>query len=151
MIIAYIIGGIVVAIVIVVAVRVLRARYRHEYIVNDGFVAIVYHEGKLADRLDAGRHVRWGHHYRIALIDVRKTLLQVQGRIAPRRAIPRRGGLLRQMENDPCSPHHRVLSAAQRRSTARIFQSWQRGFRRKRGSFACTPEYGSLYGYVVIA
>ncbi len=75
----YIIGGIMVAIAIAVAVRTVRARYRHEYVVAEGSVALIYHEGKLAGRWDAGRHVRWGRHYRVDLIDVRKTLLQVQG------------------------------------------------------------------------
>jgi regulator of protease activity HflC (stomatin/prohibitin superfamily) len=57
----------------------LRARYRHESIVPDGFAGLLYHEGKLVDTLAAGRHARWGKNFRIAFVDTRKTLLQVAG------------------------------------------------------------------------
>jgi regulator of protease activity HflC (stomatin/prohibitin superfamily) len=56
-----------------------RARYRHEFIVTDGFAGLLYHEGKLVETLPAGRHVRWGKNYRLAFADTRKTLLQVAG------------------------------------------------------------------------
>ena len=56
-----------------------RARYRHEFIVTDGFAGLLYHEGKLAETLAAGRHIRWGKNYRLAFADTRKTLLQVAG------------------------------------------------------------------------
>ena len=51
----------------------------HEFIVTDGYAGLLYHEGKLVETLAAGRHVRWGKNYRIALVDTRKTLLQVAG------------------------------------------------------------------------
>ncbi|RYD77113.1 MAG: slipin family protein [Verrucomicrobiaceae bacterium] len=54
-------------------------RYRHEYIVHEGFAGLLYHEGKLVASLPPGRHVRWGRFYRLALTDIRKTLLQVAG------------------------------------------------------------------------
>jgi len=57
----------------------VRARYRHEFIVTDGFGGLLYHEGKLVETLAAGRHVRWGKNYRLAFVDTRKTLLQVAG------------------------------------------------------------------------
>ncbi len=63
----------------VVVANFIGARYRREFVVNDGFVGLLYHEGKLAETLAAGRHVRWGKNYRIALVDTRKTLLQVAG------------------------------------------------------------------------
>jgi hypothetical protein len=42
-------------------------------------VSASYHEGKLVETLVAGRHVRWGKNFRVALVDTRKTLLQVAG------------------------------------------------------------------------
>lgn len=68
-----------IAVVSVLAVNIVRARYRHEFIVSDGFAGLLYHEGKLAETLAPGRHVRWGRHYRIVHSDTRKTLLQVAG------------------------------------------------------------------------
>ncbi len=62
-----------------VVASAIRAHYRREYIVNDGFAALLYHEGKLVETLDAGRHTRWGKNFRIALVDMRKSLLQVAG------------------------------------------------------------------------
>jgi regulator of protease activity HflC (stomatin/prohibitin superfamily) len=62
-----------------VVANFVRARYRHEYIVPDGFAGLLYHEGKLVDTLPAGRHVRWGKNFRIAFADTRKALLQVAG------------------------------------------------------------------------
>jgi regulator of protease activity HflC (stomatin/prohibitin superfamily) len=67
------------AVLAVIAAKIVRARYRHEFIVNEGFAGLLSHEGKLEETLAAGRHVRWGKHYRLALIDIRKTLLQVAG------------------------------------------------------------------------
>ncbi len=63
----------------VIAAKFVRARYRHEFIVTDGYAGLLYHEGKLVETLAAGCHVRWGKNYGVALIDVRKTLLQVGG------------------------------------------------------------------------
>ena len=54
-------------------------RYRHESIVAEAFVGLLYHEGKLVETLIAGRHVRWGKNFRVALVDTRRTLLQVAG------------------------------------------------------------------------
>lgn len=61
------------------AANIVWTRYRHEFIVNDGYAGLLYHEGKLVETLAAGRTVRWGRNYRIALVDTRKTLLQVAG------------------------------------------------------------------------
>jgi len=62
-----------------VAAKIIRVKYRHEFIVTDGFGGLLSHEGKLSETLVAGRHVRWGKHYRLALVDNRKTLLHVAG------------------------------------------------------------------------
>jgi len=57
----------------------LRARYRHEFIVFEGYAGLLYHEGKLSATLTAGRHIRWGRNFRLAHVDTRKTLIQVAG------------------------------------------------------------------------
>lgn len=67
------------ALVALLGAKIIRAKYRHEFIVNEGFAGLLSHEGKLSETLTAGRHVRWGKHYRVALVDLRKTLLQVAG------------------------------------------------------------------------
>lgn len=64
----------------VLVAKFLRARFRYEFIVNEGFAGLLFHEGKLVETLTAGRHVRWGRHFRVALVETRKTLLQVSGR-----------------------------------------------------------------------
>ena len=63
----------------VIVANFIRARYRHEFIVTDGYAGLLYHDGKLVASLAAGRHVRWGRNYRVAVVDTRKTLLQVAG------------------------------------------------------------------------
>ena len=67
------------AIVVALAAKIVRVRYRHEFIVSDGHAGLLYHEGKLTETLAAGRHVRWGKHYRLTLVEVRKTLVHVAG------------------------------------------------------------------------
>lgn len=62
-----------------IATKIVRGKYRHEFIVTDGFAGLLSHEGKLSETLGAGRHVRWGKHYRIVFVDSRKTLLTVAG------------------------------------------------------------------------
>jgi regulator of protease activity HflC (stomatin/prohibitin superfamily) len=63
----------------VIVANIVRARYRHEFIVTEGYAGLLYHEGKLVATLAAGRHVRWGKNFRVALVETRKTLLQVAG------------------------------------------------------------------------
>ena len=50
----------VLAIAGVIVATFVRAWYRHEFIVNDGYACLLYHEGKLAETLAAGRHVAVG-------------------------------------------------------------------------------------------
>ncbi len=57
----------------------VRARYRVEFIVKDGAAGLLYHQGKLVETLNAGRHVRWGKNFNLAFIETRRTLLQVAG------------------------------------------------------------------------
>lgn len=75
----YIIMTIGVAIALAIVAGVLRARFRHEFTVNEGFAGLLYHQGRLTFALDAGRHIRWGRDFRLVPLDVRKTLLQVAG------------------------------------------------------------------------
>jgi regulator of protease activity HflC (stomatin/prohibitin superfamily) len=70
---------IVFGIVALVIVGMVRERFRHEFIVNEGHAGLLYHEGRLVTTLAAGRYVRWGRHFRFALVEARKTLLQVAG------------------------------------------------------------------------
>lgn len=67
------------AVISAFAALILHARYRHEFVVNEGFAGLLYHAGKLRETLVAGRHIRWGKRFRLAQVDVRKTLLAVAG------------------------------------------------------------------------
>lgn len=62
-----------------VAAGTARRRYRHEFIVNEGYAGLLYHDGRLAQTLTAGRHVRWGRNFRLAWVDLRKALVTVPG------------------------------------------------------------------------
>lgn len=62
-----------------VVAKGVRARFRHEFLVTEGFAGLLYHEGRLVETLAAGRHIRWGRNFRVALVETRKTLLQVAG------------------------------------------------------------------------
>ena len=70
---------IVLTVALVIAWCLLRARYLHEFVVNDGFIGLIYRNGKLTEAVNAGRYFRWGKVYRIALIDARNTLLAIAG------------------------------------------------------------------------
>jgi regulator of protease activity HflC (stomatin/prohibitin superfamily) len=70
---------VIIAVAGFVVANIMRNRYRREFIVSDGYAGLFYHEGKLVQILAAGRHVRWGRNYRLALVDMRKTLLPVAG------------------------------------------------------------------------
>jgi regulator of protease activity HflC (stomatin/prohibitin superfamily) len=52
---------------------------RHAFIVQEGYAGLVYHKGKFVELLDAGRHIRWGLHYKVSTLDLRKTSLLVGG------------------------------------------------------------------------
>lgn len=69
----------VLGIVAMIAISLLLQRFHHEFIVNDGCAGLLYHEGRLSETLAAGRHIRWGRHYRLTLVEARRTLLQVVG------------------------------------------------------------------------
>lgn len=63
----------------VIVTKLIRAHYRYEFIVTDSYAGLLYHEGRLIETLAAGRHVRWGKNFRVALVDTRMALLQVAG------------------------------------------------------------------------
>lgn len=63
----------------IVAATRIWTHFHHEFLVNEGFTGLLYHDGKLAETLAPGCHIRWGKRYRVAWIDTRKTLLQVAG------------------------------------------------------------------------
>src|SRR6185503_13322779 len=72
--IAFIIGAFIAG---TLAVRLRKVR--HEFIVLEGFAGLLYHKGKFAERLDASRHIRWGRHFTITMMDLRKSILNVPG------------------------------------------------------------------------
>jgi regulator of protease activity HflC (stomatin/prohibitin superfamily) len=78
----YFILSIIVVLAATIAVTAIIARWRHVSIVHEGFVGLLYHEGKLTRTLAAGRHVLWGRNFRLLPVDNRKTLLNVGVKIS---------------------------------------------------------------------
>ena len=70
-IIAVIFGGYVVAGVV--------KKYRHAFLVSEGYVGLLYQKGRFVELLGAGRHVRWSRHFTLGVQDLRKASLQVAG------------------------------------------------------------------------
>jgi regulator of protease activity HflC (stomatin/prohibitin superfamily) len=54
-------------------------KYRHAFLVPEGYAGLLYHKGKFVEVLGAGRHIRWGRHYTVGAADLRKTSLLVAG------------------------------------------------------------------------
>ncbi len=52
---------------------------RHAFVVQEGHAGLVCHKGKFVELLDAGRHIRWGRHFKLNTLDLRKTSLLVGG------------------------------------------------------------------------
>jgi regulator of protease activity HflC (stomatin/prohibitin superfamily) len=67
--------AIVGSIVLAAAAKNLRRAFQ----VPEGYAGLLYHKGKFAKVLSAGRHVRWGRHYTAAFQDLRKASLVVAG------------------------------------------------------------------------
>ena len=55
------------------------AQFRRAFLVPEGYVGLLYHKGKFAETLGAGRHIRWGRHFTIDPQDIRKASLLVAG------------------------------------------------------------------------
>lgn len=54
-------------------------QFRRAFLVPEGYVGLLYHQGKFLEVLRPGRHIRWGQHYTLNAQDIRKTLLLVTG------------------------------------------------------------------------
>ena len=54
-------------------------KFRHAFLVPEGYAALLYHKGKFVQVLGAGRHIRWGRFFTLDAQDVRKTSLLVAG------------------------------------------------------------------------
>ena len=61
-----------------VALRVLR-KFRHAFIVPEGWTGLVYRHGLYVRRNNSGRHVLWGRGWTMNLIDLRRASLLVAG------------------------------------------------------------------------
>jgi regulator of protease activity HflC (stomatin/prohibitin superfamily) len=53
--------------------------WRHALDVPEGYAGLLYHKGKFAKVLGAGRHIRWGRHFTLDAHDLRKASLLVAG------------------------------------------------------------------------
>lgn len=58
---------------------VARLRWRNETVVNEGHCALLFRNGRFVEKLEAGRHVRWGRHVRVEPVDLRRQPLQLAG------------------------------------------------------------------------
>jgi len=54
-------------------------KFRHAFLVPEGYAGLLYDKGRFVERLQAGRHIRWGLHYTLDAQDVRKASLLVAG------------------------------------------------------------------------
>ena len=57
----------------------LLPKFRKAFLVPEGYVGLLYHQGKFVEVLQPGRHVRWGLHFTVGAQDVRKASLLVAG------------------------------------------------------------------------
>ncbi|MBI2927976.1 MAG: slipin family protein [Verrucomicrobia bacterium] len=62
----------------VIAFAVIK-HVRRAFLVPEGYAGLLYHKGKFAKVLGAGRHIRWGRHFTLDRQDVRKAALLVAG------------------------------------------------------------------------
>src|SRR6516225_6985680 len=54
-------------------------KIRYTHIVSEGYAGLLYHKGKFVRVLGPGRHVRWGRHFTIRWVDVRRASLLIPG------------------------------------------------------------------------
>ena len=54
-------------------------KFRHAFIVPQGYAGLLYHKGKFVKVLNVGRHICWGRFYTWNALDIRKTSLLVAG------------------------------------------------------------------------
>jgi regulator of protease activity HflC (stomatin/prohibitin superfamily) len=53
--------------------------FRRAFLVPEGYAGLLYHKGKFAQVLGAGRHIRWGRHFTLDAQDLRKAAMLVAG------------------------------------------------------------------------
>ena len=70
---------IVIAIFGTVIVVAFAKEFRHAFLVPEGYAGLLYHKGKFAGVLGAGRHIRWGRYFSLGAQDLRKGALVVAG------------------------------------------------------------------------
>jgi len=70
---------IVIGILLLVIAGFTIGKVRYTHIVSEGYVALLYHKGKFARVLNAGRHVHWGRKFTVRWVDVRRASLLVPG------------------------------------------------------------------------
>lgn len=51
--------------------------FHRQLIVPEGYVGLLYHNGKFIEVLRPGRHVRWGRHFTLAAQDMRRATMTV--------------------------------------------------------------------------
>jgi len=54
-------------------------KFRHAFLVPEGYAGLLYHKGKFVELLRTGEHVRWGRKFTLGVADLRKTSLSVAG------------------------------------------------------------------------
>jgi regulator of protease activity HflC (stomatin/prohibitin superfamily) len=68
---------ILIAVVLTSAIVLAFRKFRRAFIVPEGYAGLLYHNGKFAEVLAPGRHVRWGRNFTLNAQDTRKTTLSV--------------------------------------------------------------------------
>ena len=53
--------------------------FRHKVVIREFECGLLYRHGKLVERLEAGRHIRWGFGYALAKMDLRKQSFSISG------------------------------------------------------------------------
>lgn len=62
-----------------IAILQITKDWRHVLLVSEGYAGLLYHKGKFIKALGAGRHIRWGRHFTLGVVDLRKASLLVTG------------------------------------------------------------------------
>ena len=71
--------GLFIAIFVSLLAAIVAKVFRHAFLVPESYAGLLYHKGKFAEPLSAGRHVRWGRYYAATFQDLRKASLAVAG------------------------------------------------------------------------
>ena len=69
----------VLAIFIAIVALGVISHFHRAFIVPEGYVGLLYHNGKFVESLGAGRHVRWGRNFTLDAQDLRKMAILVPG------------------------------------------------------------------------